>query len=198
MKKIIFATSNQHKVKELQHIFSSLKIKILSLPENIKNPQPLENGTSFAENADIKALHYSYKTTHYVLADDSGLCVKMLEGNPGVYSARFAGDQATDLENNIKLLKMMKDQSQRDAYFMSAFTLSLKGKIITRTFGKVKGLILKEISGRKGFGYDPLFFYPPFNKSFADMTSIQKNLISHRYHAALKMANFLNNHGIIN
>ncbi len=197
MKEIIFATSNKHKVQELQNIFTSIKVLISSLNDDIKYPVPIENGASFTENADIKALHYSKKTSSYILADDSGLCVDVLQGEPGIYSARFAGDNATDLDNNLKLLKMMKGASKRDAYFISAFSLALEGEIIARTIGKVKGVILKEISGKEGFGYDPLFFYPPLNSSFAEMTNIQKNSVSHRYHASVKMTDFLSNHGII-
>ena len=186
--RITLATTNLNKVFELHKIFEPSGILLKGLETRI--PPPEENGKSFQENADIKALYYSRFLDHFVLADDSGLCVDALDGAPGIYSSRFASPDAKDADNIQKLLKSLAgvEWKQRRAHFVCALSLALGGKVIRRYSGKVDGLILEEEAGKGGFGYDPVFFYSRFGKTFAEMTREEKNSVSHRFRAARKMA----------
>ena len=185
---ITLATTNLNKVSELQKIFGSCKILLKGL--QIRVPPPEEHGKTFQENADLKALYYSKFADHCVLADDSGLCVDFLKGAPGIYSSRFASEAAADEDNIQKLLKSLKgvESAKRKAHFVCALSLAYRGGIIKRYTGKVHGFILETEAGTKGFGYDPVFYYAPFKKSFAEMTAEEKNSVSHRFRAARKMA----------
>ena len=185
---ITLATTNLNKVAELQRIFKPSGILLKGL--EIKVPPPAEDGKTFQENADLKALYYSLKLDHRVLADDSGLCVDVLKGAPGIYSSRFASPSATDAENIRKLLKCLKgvEFQKRHAHFICALSLAFRGRIIKRYTGKVKGFILEAVAGSQGFGYDPVFYFPALRKSFAEMTHEEKNSVSHRFRAARKMA----------
>lgn len=185
---ITLATTNLNKVSELQKIFGSCGILLKGL--QIRVPPPEEDGKTFQENADLKALYYSRFSDHCILADDSGLCVDFLKGAPGIYSSRFASEEATDEDNIRKLLKSLEnvESSKRKAHFICALSLALKGRIIKRYTGRVDGFVLEASAGTQGFGYDPVFYYPSFKKSFAEMTAEEKNSVSHRFRAARKMA----------
>lgn len=192
MTDIIIATSNKHKISEFKKIFSAFEILVDGLPDGVNFTTPEENGCSFSENADIKANYYSTLLNYPVIADDSGLCVDSLGGQPGVYSSRFAGPKSNDTDNIMKLLELMKDlntEAERVAHFRCALSLALKGKIIARSSGKVTGYILQEPSGFGGFGYDPVFYYKPYEKTFAELPEELKNQISHRHNAVKKMLN---------
>ena len=194
MKKIIIATSNKHKVAEFKLIFGELGIEVEGLPEGKFFSTPEEDGTTFEENADKKALHYSKELEDYVLADDSGLCVEGLQGEPGIFSSRYAGPKAKDGDNIRKLLEKMsplQDRAARKAFFFCSLSLARKGIIIKRTWGKVSGSILKETLGVGGFGYDPIFYYKPLKATFAEIPDSGKNKISHRARASRKMARFV-------
>lgn len=191
---IIIASSNKHKVLEYKKIFNASGIEVQGLPEGMNFEPPEENGNSFSENADIKARYYSALSDTWVLADDSGLCADMLDGKPGIYSSRFAGPDATDRDNVNKLLELMKNLNspgERKACFICCISLARKGKIIKKTTGKVTGYILNEPAGTGGFGYDPVFFYKPFKKTFAEIPDEAKNQISHRFRASKKLVNFI-------
>ena len=191
---ITLATTNLNKVSELQKIFEPSGILLKGL--QIKVAPPEEDGKTFQENADLKALYYSRVVDHCVLADDSGLCVDFLKGAPGIYSSRFASPKATDGDNIRKLLESLKgvESGHHSAHFICALSLAFKGRIIKRYTGKVRGLILEAPAGTQGFGYDPVFYYPSFKKSFAEMTREEKNSVSHRFRAARKMAAWVEKH----
>ena len=178
MKRIVIASGNKGKIKEFAEMlvgFEVLGCKDLGVIEEIE-----ENGETFYENALIKAKYVSEKLGVPCLADDSGLMVECLDGAPGVYSARYAGENATDKLNNEKLLKEMKNSQNRRAKFVSSLVLYYpNGQIVTAT-GETLGEILTESQGENGFGYDPLFFSYDLRKSFGVATDEEKNSVSHR------------------
>jgi len=170
--------------------FRDLTVKPLPGLES-KIPSPEEHGTSFEENASAKALYYSVFTSKAVLADDSGLEVDALQGAPGVYSARYAGPNATDEDNNNLLLRELRNATDRHARFVCVLALAQGGRLLTTVRGVVEGRILAAPCGHGGFGYDPLFFYPPLNRSFAELTSQEKFRVSHRGNALRALFNRL-------
>ena len=184
-KQLLFATGNQNKVRELADLVSSLDLSLLSLADFPDYVSPSEDGETFHENARIKARYACEYTGMPALADDSGLCVTALNGAPGVFSARFGGENAAAEENNEKLLKMMADvdDDHRDAYFAAVFCLSLPDGRDFFSEGRVYGRILREYRGTNGFGYDPLFFVTEKGKGMAELSLAEKNLISHRSRA---------------
>lgn len=187
--KIVVASNNKHKLSEIREILKDEKYEILSLKDVDLDIDPEENGSTFEENAYIKAkavydaLKDRMKDKFYVLADDSGLMVDYLDGKPGVLSARFSGDMSEnkDKSNNKKLLKELEGVpiDKRTAAFVSSVVLLGKKKDI-RVTGRSEGYIILEEKGFEGFGYDPLFFSKPLGKTFAEATSVEKNSVSHR------------------
>jgi XTP/dITP diphosphohydrolase len=167
------------------------EFQILPLPGLKQIAPPDETGETFKENAVLKALYYSRFSEELVFADDSGLEVDALGGAPGILSARFAGPRATDEENNRLLLKSMADGLPRGARFVTAIALAKAGKLITVVHGNVTGDILTEARGTGGFGYDPLFFYPPLNRSFAELSDAEKFAVSARGNAARNLLRWL-------
>lgn len=194
---IVIASSNLHKVREFRELFklfkSLSKFDILSLLNFPHYTPPPETGTTFKENAQIKARHAATHLKKWVLADDSGLVVPMLKGEPGVYSARYAGEEATDLDNRLKLLKAMQKMQglERSAYFECCLVLCNPEGVEKTVSGICEGHILTEERGRNGFGYDPLFVKNDYDKTFAELDESVKNRISHRYKAFEKLANAL-------
>lgn len=177
---IILATRNQGKVKEITELLNGYDIEIKSLNDFGPIPTVEETGNTFEDNAYIKA-HFTARVLGLpAIADDSGLLVEALDGSPGVYSARYAGEGATDKENNTKLLSKMEGKANRKAHFETALIIAVpRGPALTY-IGKVEGEISESPQGNNGFGYDPLFYYPPMSKTFAQMTGEEKNSISHR------------------
>ncbi|EGO86734.1 nucleoside-triphosphate diphosphatase [Clostridium botulinum C str. Stockholm] len=183
MKKIIVASNNQHKIQEIKEILKEFDLDILSLKEAGINVDIEENGTTFAENAHIKASEiFKLVKGYMVLADDSGLMVDILNGEPGVYSARYSGEHGNDKKNNEKLLSKLNGVkfTERKAKFVCAMELIVDEDTIIDVQGEVEGYILEEERGVSGFGYDPLFYVPQFKKSMAEITPEEKNSISHR------------------
>jgi XTP/dITP diphosphohydrolase len=154
--------------------------RIRPLPGIKQLAPPDESGSSFAENAALKALYYSRFTGEIVFADDSGLEVDYLRGAPGVLSARFAGPDSSDAQNNELLLERMAQASDRSARFVTVIALARRVQLLTRCSAHVAGEILTVPRGSHGFGYDPLFFYPPLNRSFAELTNSEKFAVSAR------------------
>jgi XTP/dITP diphosphohydrolase len=152
---------------------------------------PQENGNSFEENARAKAIYYSAFTSELVLADDSGLEVEALSGEPGVYSARYAGENAADSANNELLLRRLDNARDRRARFVCVVALAEAGRVLHTAHGSAEGEILWESRGEGGFGYDPLFFYPPLQRSFAELTPGEKFAVSHRGKALRELFNWL-------
>lgn len=188
MKKLIVASNNEHKIKEIKEIMNDLPLKIVSLKEASIFIDVEEDGKTFMENSYKKAkeivdyLRLNGGEDFMVMADDSGLEVDYLNGEPGVYSARYAGEHGNSQKNNEKLLQNMKDvpKEKREAKFVCSIVLITSNLKEIRVEGKTYGIISETYSGADGFGYDPLFFVPEFNMTFAEMTSEQKNAISHR------------------
>lgn len=186
MKKLVVASNNEHKIEEIKNILSKFDLEVLSLKEVGINIDIEETGTTFMENAYIKASEiYKIVEDAMVLADDSGLMVDALGGAPGVYSARFAGEHGNYKKNNEKLLEMLKGISYEDrkAKFVCAMVLILDEERTIKVQGEVKGVIIDKESGENGFGYDPLFYVPEYNMTFAQMDGEIKNKISHRANA---------------
>jgi XTP/dITP diphosphohydrolase len=179
--KIVLASNNQGKIKELSRILAELDIEILPMSAfNLASPE--ETGTTFVENAIIKARYVAQQTGLPALADDSGLSVDALNGAPGVYSARFAGEDASDADNNDKLLSELQDVTERSAHFhcVLAFFRHPEDPTPIICDGTWHGAILKEKSGDNGFGYDPIFWSPETQSSSAELSPEMKNKVSHR------------------
>ena len=188
MMKLILASNNAKKMKELRAILSDMDVEILSQREAGCNFEVDETGTTFAENAYLKAKAVFDATGEATVADDSGLMVEALGGEPGVYSARYApgGHDATDKERYEYLLKKMGDTENRKAKFVSSICCLLPDGRIIRTEGECHGRILTEPCGEGGFGYDPVFMPDGYDESMAQLGTEVKNKISHRAHAVAK------------
>lgn len=188
---IVLATQNLHKIREFREMFKTLdSIDLLSLLNFPDYVPPEETEETFEGNANLKAIHAAKALGKWVIADDSGLVVPALGGAPGVYSRRYAGLQATDKQNRVKLLQDMKDFShvERSAYFHCTLALAGPNGLHKTVTGIVEGFILEAETGREGFGYDTLFQQHDSNKSFGEMSESVKNRISHRRKAFDKMA----------
>lgn len=183
---LLIASNNKHKVEEIKAILSPFFSSILTLRDAGIDVDVVEDGETFEENAAIKAhAILALSNADAVLADDSGLMVDALSGAPGVYSARFAGEGHDDAANNAKLVEVMRNvpPAQRACRFVTAVCLSRRGQADVCARGEVEGELLNTPQGDNGFGYDPLFFYAPFNKTFAQLTAQEKNAVSHRKRA---------------
>ena len=194
MKKLIVASNNDHKIKEIKEILSQFPFEVLSLKEASLNIDVEETGSTFMDNAEIKASEiFKIANGDMVLADDSGLSVEILDGAPGVFSARFAGVHGDTSANNEKLLYLLggEKEENRKAKFICAMVLIINEDEIVKVQGEVEGIITAEFRGEKGFGYDPLFYLPEYNKTFAQMSNEEKNAISHRGRALAKLKNEL-------
>ena len=187
--KIVLATNNKHKVKEIKNILSGLNVEILTLEDFPNFPKIKESGKTLEENAILKAKAIQKFTELPSLADDSGLEVDFLQGAPGVKSARFAGKNPTYKDNNVKLLRLLKDlpRSKRRATFRCVACLAWDSDRTEIVEGRVRGIITKGEIGEQGFGYDPVFYYPKLKKTFAQLSPEEKNKISHRYQAFQKI-----------
>ena len=183
------ATSNLGKLREFQ--LAAPDFDVRALPRTIAAPE--EHGSTFEENAIIKATYYGGFAEGYLFADDSGLEVDALGGAPGVSSARFAGPHATDAANNALLLAGLADVLDRTARFVCVIALVKDGNLVRTFRGSVEGWILEEARGSGGFGYDPLFYYEPFGCSFGEAPIGDKMLVSHRAQALAEMFTFLRN-----
>jgi XTP/dITP diphosphohydrolase len=161
------------------------------LPRLAELTPPEEDGSTYEENAAIKAVYYSGFSDELVFADDSGLEVEALAGAPGVHSARFAGPEATGILNNALLLAKMARTSQRRARFVTAISLAQKGKILHTAVGTAEGEILKSPRGSLGFGYDSLFLFPPLGRTFAELGEAEKFAVSARGEAFRKLLDWL-------
>ncbi|HUU06435.1 MAG TPA: RdgB/HAM1 family non-canonical purine NTP pyrophosphatase [Patescibacteria group bacterium] len=193
MTTLLLATCNQGKKREIENFLQqgALHIRLLSIDEIKGNAEVSESGATFAENARLKADCYSQLTGMDTLGDDSGLEVMALGGRPGVLSARYAGAGANDDARIQKLLADMQGIVDRRARFVSAVCISRNGSPLATFSGQVEGEILFARRGGGGFGYDPLFFYPPLGKTFAELTLEEKNRISHRARALEQVKKFL-------
>jgi XTP/dITP diphosphohydrolase len=192
-RRLLLATTNPGKAREIKKLLAGLKFKIENLSSHPEFSQFQEKGKTFEENSRGKALFYSLKYPGLVLAEDSGLEVEALGGQPGVFSARFSGPGATDEKNIRKLLRLMSNipEKERNARFICVASLARQGKILKVYKGQLHGQIVFEPRGQNGFGYDPVFFYSPLQKTLAELTAEEKNEISHRGRALRKVRAYL-------
>lgn len=184
---LVLATKNKGKVSEFKDLFRGFDFEVKSLNDFGPIPPVIEDGETFEDNAIKKAQLTAKLLGLPAIADDSGLTVKALGGEPGVFSARYAGEGATDEANNIKLLRAMREIEQREAAFICILAIAVPRGPTLIYEGACEGLIAQEISGNQGFGYDPLFYYPPLNKTFAQMSPAEKNSVSHRGRAMAEL-----------
>jgi len=185
--RLVIASNNAKKRKEIASILGELGIEIVA-PGDTTFVDVEEDADSFAGNAKLKAEAFATANACAALADDSGLCVDALNGAPGVYSSRFAGTNASDADNNKKLLRDLQGIENRTARFACALHLSLPGGRSLTAEGSVEGVIRRSPAGDSGFGYDPLFFCPELGKVFAEATPEEKASVSHRGRALRELA----------
>ena len=189
---LVIATTNKGKIHEIRDLLKDYSVKIMELEEFDPIPSVDEDGNSFEENAYKKASFTSKVLGLPVLADDSGLVVEALGGLPGIHSARYAGKNATDEQKCARILMEMKDRSNRKAIFECVISIAVpNGNALTYT-AHSKGLIAPKPGGQNGFGYDPIFYYPPLQKTFAELTQKEKGCISHRGKALMTLKNEFN------
>ncbi len=193
--RLLIATHNRGKLIEYQELFAGLPLDLVTLDEVGIREDVEENGRSFAENARIKALAYAKQSRLLTLADDSGLEVDALNGEPGVYSKRYAGENVTDAERNEFLLDKLRDvpRGQRTARFQCAVAIARPDGEMWETSGTCEGEILFAPRGTHGFGYDPIFFFPTLGKTMAELSTEEKNRLSHRARAGEKAKAILEN-----
>ena len=177
---IVLATRNRGKVKELQEMLAGFPVEIRSLDDFGPLPEVVEDGATFDDNAYKKAIFTAKALGLPAMADDSGLAVEALEGAPGVYSARYAGEAADDAANIAKLLQDMEGREDRRAAFVCVLSLAVPSGPALTYEGRCEGEITHEPKGSGGFGYDPVMFYAPLGKTFAEMSPEEKNRVSHR------------------
>jgi len=200
--RLYVASSNPGKLREFSAAALTRGIRVEPLPGFKNLPVCIEDGNSFEENARKKALNYSAYVSGEVFADDSGICVDALGGAPGIFSARFAGPDATDDDNNRKLIEELrrlenvqgaKSGATRAAHYVCVIALARAGRVLRVTEGRANGVILDEPRGTGGFGYDPYFFYAPLGRTFAELDPEEKHAVSHRGEAFRKLLDVMGN-----
>lgn len=177
---LVIATTNQNKLKEFKEILKDLNIEVRSLADFGPIPEIIEDGKTFDDNAYKKAWYTARYLGLPAIADDSGLVVDALDGAPGVYSARYAGENATDAENVTKLLSELDGVENRKAHFQCVLSIAVPSGPALTYEGDCEGIIIDERRGDNGFGYDPIFYFEEYNKTFAELSSEEKHRVSHR------------------
>lgn len=198
MKELVLASSNPHKIEEIYDILKTLDYRILSMDEvGLGGMDIVEDGDTFEANSLIKAKAVYEATGKPAIGDDSGLMVDFLGGEPGVYSARYSGEDKNYSANNEKLLKNLSGvpMEKRGAKFVTVITLMFSPEDVVVARGEVHGFIGETLRGTNGFGYDPLFIVPELGKTFAELNSEEKNKISHRANALVKLQALLKERG---
>ncbi len=196
---IVVATGNKGKLREFRNLLSPLCSRILSLKDLSVVAELEESGSTFAENARLKGIACSRLVEFPVLADDSGLEVFALDGRPGIHSARYAGPDASDSDRILKLLEELGTHGiRREARFFCALALAQKGTLLLESTGECHGIITEEPRGSNGFGYDPIFLFPEFDKTLAELSQPEKNLYSHRARAVHSLLDQIRQSSLIN
>lgn len=190
---IVLATGNQNKVKEFREILKDFPVELKSLSDFGPLPEVIEDGETFDDNAYKKAYQTARVLGLPAIADDSGLVVDALKGEPGVYSARYAGENATDADNCAKLLHEMENVEDRSARFKCVISIAVPSGPALTYESSCEGTILHEKRGESGFGYDPLFYFEEFGKTFAELSMDEKNKVSHRGKAVAELKSELPN-----
>jgi len=180
--RLVIATGNNDKVREINEVLTGTGFEAVSMKSIGIDPEIIEDADSFEGNALIKARVVHKLTNEYVMADDSGLCIDALDGAPGIYSARFCGENSTYEEKFKKIFEMLKDvpEEKRTAHFVCAIAVVRPDGSEFTVRGVADGILVEKPRGENGFGYDPIFFVPEFNMTTAQMNPAQKNMISHR------------------
>lgn len=186
---LVIATRNPGKTKEIQDLLKGFPIDIKNLDDFGPIPEVVEDGETFDDNAYKKSSFTARVLGLPALSDDSGLCVDALDGAPGVYSARYAGENATDAENCAKLLAELKGRENRNASFKCVISIAVPTGAALTYEGSCDGIILESPRGENGFGYDPVFFFPSHNKTFAEISREEKSYVSHRGKALRELRN---------
>ena len=190
MQKLLVATGNSHKTDEIRAILGAGYV-VSDLKAHPELPEVEETGTTFLENATLKAVEISKQVEGLILSDDSGLEVDALGGEPGVYSSRYAGEAGNDAANNKKLLHELQGEDSRTARFRCVMVLAQDGEVLTSFDGAVEGRMLSELHGEGGFGYDPLFVPDGYDQTFSQLSEGIKNQLSHRAVAMQKVVAWL-------
>jgi XTP/dITP diphosphohydrolase len=182
---LLVASTNKKKLDELKTLTADLGLRLVCLADLPSFKEVPENGRTFRENAALKAVGYADQTGYLTLAEDSGLSCDALGGKPGVYSARFAGSGKNDHENNEKVLKLLEGipEENRGAHFTSAVAIAIPGRVLEIVEGEVFGRIHDSMVGENGFGYDSIFYYPPYGMTFGQVPPEMKHRVSHRAQA---------------
>ncbi|MCG6926818.1 MAG: RdgB/HAM1 family non-canonical purine NTP pyrophosphatase [Acidobacteria bacterium] len=190
---LLLASQNPGKLNEMRQLVAGLPFRVVAPLDLGIEQAPDETGTTFVENATIKALSYAGRSGLLTVADDSGISVDALGGKPGLHSSRFGGEGATDVERNRLLLEKLEGvpQEGRGAHFTSAVVVARGESVLFQAQEEVHGFIAEAVRGPNGFGYDPLFFYPPFGKTFGEVPREQKDGVSHRGKAFARLRTFL-------
>jgi XTP/dITP diphosphohydrolase len=190
---MLLASQNPGKLNEMRQLVEGLPLRVVGPRELGMEEAPEETGTTFIENATLKALYYAGRSGLMTVADDSGISVDALEGRPGLHSSRFGGEGATDVDRNRLLLEKLKGvpHERRGAHFTSAVVVARGDTVLFQAQEQVDGFIAEEIRGDKGFGYDPLFFYPPYGRTFGEAARTEKDKVSHRGKAFARLRGFL-------
>lgn len=194
---LLIATTNPGKLREIRHVLEGVA-EMRSLAHFPGVPEPEETGATFAENARLKALFYANVTGELTVAEDSGLVVDGLGGEPGVHSARYLGAGATYDERFAHIVRELQRRGQPDspARFVCALALAQSGRVIFEADGRVEGQIAREPRGTNGFGYDPIFFYPPYGRTLAEVDNERKLAVAHRGVAFRKLREYLTRHAV--
>lgn len=189
MRKIIFATGNENKMKEIRQILGDMDVEILSMKQAGISADIVEDGTTFEENAIIKAKAIAEMTQEIVLADDSGLEIDYINKEPGIYSARYMGEDTSYHIKNQNLIDRLKDakEEERTARFVCAIAAAFPNGEVLTTIGTIEGRVAYEEKGENGFGYDPIFYVPEYGCTTAELSEEEKNDISHRGNALRAM-----------
>jgi XTP/dITP diphosphohydrolase len=191
---LLLATGNRKKLAEIEKLLTGISFRLISLRDFPQVKEVKEDGKTFVENAEKKAMGFAKQTGLLTLAEDSGLCVEALEGAPGVFSARFAGAEKDDIKNCEKVLRLMEKlpDNCRGASFVSAVAVAAPERILGVVEGEVRGAIARQMRGRDGFGYDPIFLYGPYEgKTFGEVSPEMKDRVSHRAEAIRKAKKIL-------
>jgi XTP/dITP diphosphohydrolase len=190
---LLLASQNPGKLNEMRQLVAGLPFRVVGPLDLGIEQAPDETGTTFVENATIKALSYAGRSGLLTVADDSGISVDALGGKPGLHSSRFGGEGATDVDRNRLLLEKLEGvpQERRGAHFTSAVVVARGESVLFQAQEEVHGFIAEAVRGPNGFGYDPLFFYPPFGKTFGEVPREMKDGVSHRGKAFARLRSFL-------
>ena len=193
MADLLLASQNPGKLAEMRQLVAGLPFRVVGPDEVGITEAPEETGRTFLENAILKARYYAGRSGLLTAADDSGLSVDALDGGPGLYSSRFGGESATDADRNRLLLAKLRGlpTDRRGARFTSAVAVVREGRVLFEAQESVEGVIAEETRGPHGFGYDPLFFYPPFGRTFGETAPADKDRVSHRGKAFARLRRFL-------